>query len=431
MIKKKNKDLCADWMPRQAGHDRKEEQGRSMVEMLGVLAVVGVLSVGGIAGYTYAMNKHYANELLMGASERAVLVTAQIASGKTPNLNEFAHYSNVGGTFGQAEKLEDGSGFVIPVSGVKGAVCENLIKATQDTDVSIANDDETLSEATCDDENPNNLVFVFDSGLSSKENEKGCTLGSEKCVDGVYYDCEEDEEGNNFWASWDGDFPSGYTCDGDTLTCDPACEGGEKCINGTCVPFVSECSENIETHWYDENGENQSFNPVLECTKWCEKDSVNDELDCYEAPEDMVACSDNSDCNDWCQDKDEPCFCNFDQLENENSGSSAVVGGCAVASIRSEDRCILETCSENDMTWISARNFCKAIGLGIWYVDASGLSGGKSYTELSSFLKSLANNNPGIWHAIGETDDEGGIPVSIEDRLYRGGKLKRGTAVCD
>jgi Tfp pilus assembly protein PilE len=33
------------------------ETGRSMIEMLGVLAIVGVLSVGGIAGYSKAMSK--------------------------------------------------------------------------------------------------------------------------------------------------------------------------------------------------------------------------------------------------------------------------------------------------------------------------------------------------------------------------------------
>ena len=33
------------------------QQGRSMVEMLGVLAIIGVLSVGGIAGYSMAMSK--------------------------------------------------------------------------------------------------------------------------------------------------------------------------------------------------------------------------------------------------------------------------------------------------------------------------------------------------------------------------------------
>lgn len=36
---------------------RDEQSGRSMVEMLGVLAIIGVLSIGGIAGYSKAMTK--------------------------------------------------------------------------------------------------------------------------------------------------------------------------------------------------------------------------------------------------------------------------------------------------------------------------------------------------------------------------------------
>lgn len=43
---------------------KKLEQGRSMVEMLGVLAIIGVLSIGGIAGYTMAMNRNRANNVL-------------------------------------------------------------------------------------------------------------------------------------------------------------------------------------------------------------------------------------------------------------------------------------------------------------------------------------------------------------------------------
>ena len=36
---------------------RNDQRGRSMVEMLGVLAIIGVLSVGGISGYSKAMAK--------------------------------------------------------------------------------------------------------------------------------------------------------------------------------------------------------------------------------------------------------------------------------------------------------------------------------------------------------------------------------------
>lgn len=42
---------------------RVNESGRSMIEMLGVLAIIGVLSVGGIAGYSKAMNKFKTNKI--------------------------------------------------------------------------------------------------------------------------------------------------------------------------------------------------------------------------------------------------------------------------------------------------------------------------------------------------------------------------------
>ena len=40
-----------------------EQSGRSMIEMLGVLAIIGVLSVGGIAGYSKAMAKYKQNKI--------------------------------------------------------------------------------------------------------------------------------------------------------------------------------------------------------------------------------------------------------------------------------------------------------------------------------------------------------------------------------
>ena len=52
---------------------RTNESGRSMVEMLGVLAIIGVLSVGGIAGYTMAMNRYRSNEIIDMANKLAVV----------------------------------------------------------------------------------------------------------------------------------------------------------------------------------------------------------------------------------------------------------------------------------------------------------------------------------------------------------------------
>lgn len=43
---------------------KNEQSGRSMVEMLGVLAIIGVLSIGGISGYSKAMAKFRVNKTL-------------------------------------------------------------------------------------------------------------------------------------------------------------------------------------------------------------------------------------------------------------------------------------------------------------------------------------------------------------------------------
>jgi type II secretory pathway pseudopilin PulG len=42
----------------------RNDGGRSMIEMLGVLAIVGVFSVGGMYGYSYAMAKYRGNKLI-------------------------------------------------------------------------------------------------------------------------------------------------------------------------------------------------------------------------------------------------------------------------------------------------------------------------------------------------------------------------------
>ncbi len=43
---------------------KNEQAGRSMVEMLGVLAIIGVLSIGGISGYSKAMAKFRVNKTM-------------------------------------------------------------------------------------------------------------------------------------------------------------------------------------------------------------------------------------------------------------------------------------------------------------------------------------------------------------------------------
>ena len=59
------------------------EKGRSMIEMLGVLAIIGVLSVGGIAGYSKAMAKFRANNTIDQVSHIVANVRILFGSQKT------------------------------------------------------------------------------------------------------------------------------------------------------------------------------------------------------------------------------------------------------------------------------------------------------------------------------------------------------------
>ena len=66
------------------------EYGRSMIEMLGVLAIIGVLSVGGIAGYSKAMEKWKADRLV---SEYSNLILGLLANvGEFQNMSKTADY---------------------------------------------------------------------------------------------------------------------------------------------------------------------------------------------------------------------------------------------------------------------------------------------------------------------------------------------------
>ncbi len=90
-----------------------DDTGRSMVEMLGTLAIIGVLSVGGVAGYNSAMNRMKANEVIDEANKRALVVAMSIAAGggqekESVSLAEFKNNEVAGATFGTVATMQDG-----------------------------------------------------------------------------------------------------------------------------------------------------------------------------------------------------------------------------------------------------------------------------------------------------------------------------------
>ena len=116
--------------------NKHSEQGRSMVEMLGTLAIMGALSVGAIGGYSYAMNKHRTNELIYEATKRAQWVGTQLEMNKNAQNIGFGGFGTDefgGGKFTGTVKtdLANPNQFGIVVSALREAVCENIVKGLE------------------------------------------------------------------------------------------------------------------------------------------------------------------------------------------------------------------------------------------------------------------------------------------------------------
>ena len=85
-----------------------QAQGRSMVEMLGVLAIIGVLSVGAIAGYSKAMSKYKLNKHMESFNfllNEAIKLLPELQRTYGKNTND--SYS-LGSFFHKANLLPDG-----------------------------------------------------------------------------------------------------------------------------------------------------------------------------------------------------------------------------------------------------------------------------------------------------------------------------------
>ncbi len=110
--------------------------GRSMIEMLGVLVIIGILSAGGIAGYNMAMQKHRTNML----QEKIQLIVAQTkkaykgnyTNNMMDNLISIGYLDNSNNPFGGNITLGNSAGpmFYVRVPNVPSEACVGVLKVT-------------------------------------------------------------------------------------------------------------------------------------------------------------------------------------------------------------------------------------------------------------------------------------------------------------
>ena len=168
--------------------NNKYESGRSMVEMLGTLAIIGVLSIGGIAGYSYGMDKYRCNQTINDIMLMGVDVITQTSRGVVPTLSEWGTKTTAGYDFSVKPNPTDATKYGIVVDGVPSSVCKMVGDGLKQTvSVYVGNVDYTTANTNpCEASEENTMKFFFETGAVETD---GCKTDAE-CGEGRY--CDKD-----------------------------------------------------------------------------------------------------------------------------------------------------------------------------------------------------------------------------------------------
>ncbi len=159
------------------------DSGRSMIEMLGVLAVVGALSIAGIMGYTYAMKKYQANkvaaELNFLSNQIATILNQphsddfELSLG-APYDNGFLTSGNYAFSYGCGSDstvketcATDEYAYYAQLKNVPEEQCQTLAQTTQFlsylTEQQINGESDTTGANCVDTETGNTLILFFET----------------------------------------------------------------------------------------------------------------------------------------------------------------------------------------------------------------------------------------------------------------------------
>ena len=210
-----------------------KQHGRSMIEILAVLAIVGVLSITALVGFTYAMNKHRANETIYDVMLRGTnvpMVDENYAS--KPAGHQFVFRDLPAGTYyPMTTKKDAGSSYYVEATGVTYRVCEMILKMSP-TDIDqivVGNTVYTGDSDICGNADGLAMKFCFgEDGMicdgtghgGSSGGSSGGSLGSGSGSGG--------SSGGTSGSSGSGSGTEPDACDG------IVCQHDGRCVNGKC-----------------------------------------------------------------------------------------------------------------------------------------------------------------------------------------------------
>lgn len=212
--------------------------GRTMTEMLGVLAIIGVLSIGGFAGYRMAITKYKANETINELSKRATVIGMEILQGRTDNfMDEFESVTGLGYP-ASAYLLEEPRYFEIQLEDVPANVCEQILNSGWTAPILImVNGYDFIGKSDIcvqnDDNIPAIMTFQFAADLNENELPYGMCRTDTDCA-GNCIKCENNR-------------------------CVSTCSGDEKCAQQISTGEMMCCPKNLREGPYCCNVKNNGM----------------------------------------------------------------------------------------------------------------------------------------------------------------------------
>lgn len=146
------------------------EQGRTLLEMLSVLAIIGVLTLGGIVGYQLAMTYYRANETVDEINRWAVsiapqLMAAEVTGGEEQELDtsELTSPTRMGYRVEAALSTTKEGYFDVAIYDVPVKVCERILSLgyTQPSAIYVDNWENTVDNGKCGEGETANIIFEF------------------------------------------------------------------------------------------------------------------------------------------------------------------------------------------------------------------------------------------------------------------------------
>ncbi len=379
------------------------QDGRSMVEMLGVLAIIAVVSIGGIVGYKLAMNHYQASQIAHEMNIMRTDAQIKIAQGTekltlgSPYDEHKINFNGYETAFGckyvdendfiseETVSCQIANAYFIELPKIPDGVCQPLARLINGMDNLIAfsvNDSEYEEGGTCR-EGENDLYAVFsgetvsdlthcerDDDCDELESTPICDLSRRVCVECTEEKgCEGEEHCENNVCK---------TCDSGVWD-----DESKECVE--CLTYEN-CTDKPETPQCDETShtckscaEIDSSKPLwynnkcVECVTYEDcKDTpdtpnCNTENTCAECPSNSFW--DGEKCQEGCREnnhcaEDEYCYklggfsCTDEWKDEEDfSGSCRKVNEDLIPGTVNGQ---IYYGSKNTMNWWSAERFCKA-----------------------------------------------------------------------